>query len=440
MKGIEHFTARMAIMVLSFIASAASIHAADKTVTMKVGETKRLSLPSYITSKTIKGSQWISTRPDEIEVVSQTAYSATVKAKKSVPSTTTCLVHCQYYYYESVGSFTYMRTGIYDFKVETEAVQPTHISLPPSLSLNVGERKYLTPTITPSDAETDLTWSSSRYSTINVFQNGSILAQREGSSVITVRTSNGLSASCTVTAVKPQVEVTSIQISTISCDIEVGATYTLTATVFPTNATDKTVTWSSNAPDIVSVDKDGTIRGISAGNAIITASSSNGKEAACSVTCKAAVQDLVISDGNGLTNIPSKANIRYERTFHEGWNSVCLPFAFDAEVLGLENAKIALPEDVEVIGSNRYVSYRIVEKVEAGVPCLVYVPDEQDCKVELNDVPLATRPIDGNPLSGVFTETTIGSGCYKLTSDGKSFALTKTNSAVCKPFRAYFRK
>lgn len=145
MKGIENFTARMAIMVLSFIASAASIHAADKTVTMKVGETKRLSLPSYITSKAIKGSQWTSTRPDEIEVVSQTAYSATVKAKKSVPSTTTCLVHCQYYYYESVGSFTYMRTGIYDFKVETEAVQPTHISLPSSLSLNVGERKYLTP-------------------------------------------------------------------------------------------------------------------------------------------------------------------------------------------------------------------------------------------------------------------------------------------------------
>ena len=326
MKGIEHFTARMAIMVLSFIASTASIHAVDKTVTMEVGETKRLSLPSYITSKAIKGSQWTSTRPDEIEVVSQTAYSATVKAKKSVPSTTTCLVHCQYYYYESVGSFTYM-------------------------SLKVGERKYLTPTITPSDAETDLTWSSSQYSTINVCRNGSVLAQREGTSVITVRTSNGLSASCTVTAVKPQVEVTSVRISPISCDIEVGTIYTLTATVSPTNATDKTVTWSSNAPNIVSVDKNGTIRGISAGNAIITASSSNGKEAACSVTCKIAVQDLVISDGNGLTDVPSKANIRYERKFHEGWNSVCLPFAFDAEVLGLENAKIALPEDVEVIGS-----------------------------------------------------------------------------------------
>lgn len=440
MKGIEQLTARLTILMLFFMAFGTSIQAADKTVTMKVGETKRLSLPSYITSKAIKGSQWTSTRPNEIEVVSQTAYSVTVKAKKSVPATTTCLVHCQYYYYETIGSYTYMRTGIYDFKVETEAVQPTKISLPSSLSLNVGERKYLTPTITPSDAETDLTWSSSQYSTINVFQNGSVLAQREGSSVITVRTSNGLSASCTVTAVKPQVEVTSVSVTPIRYDIEVGATYTLIATVKPTNATDKTVTWTSNAPNIVSVDKNGTIKGISAGNAIITVRSSNGKDAICSVTCKAVVQDLVISDENGLADIPSKANVHYERTFHEGWNSVCLPFAFDAKLLGLENARIALLEDVEVIGSKRYVPYRIVEKVDAGVPCLIYVTSDQNTKVTLNNVSLASQPVAGGSLLGAFTETNIGSGCYKLTSDGNSFAITKTSSAVCKPFRAYIKK
>lgn len=81
MKGIEQLTARMTILMLFFMAFGTSIQAADKTVTMKVGETKRLSLPSYITSKAIKGSQWTSTRPNEIEVVSQTAYSVTVKAK-----------------------------------------------------------------------------------------------------------------------------------------------------------------------------------------------------------------------------------------------------------------------------------------------------------------------------------------------------------------------
>lgn len=440
MKDIEQFTARMTILMMFFVAFGMSIRAADKTVTMKVGETKRLSLPSYITSKAIKGSQWTSSRPNEIEVVSQTAYSATVKAKKYVPSTTTCLVHCQYYYYETVGSYTYMRTGIYDFKVETEAVQPTKISLPSSLSLNVGESKNLIPTLTPSDAETELTWSSSQYSTINVFQNGRVLAQREGSSIITVKTSNGLSASCTVTAVKPQVEVTSVSITPIKYDIEVGATYTLTAIIQPSNATDRTVAWTSDAPGIVSVDKNGIITGISAGNATITASSSNGKDAVCSVICKAAIQDLVISDENGLTDIPSKANIHYERTFREGWNSVCLPFAFNAELLGLESAKIALLEDIEVIGNKRSVSCRIVEKVDAGIPCLIYVPSNQDCKITLSEVPLAIRPIAGSLLSGTFAETIIGSGCYKLTSDGKSFALTKTSSAVCKPFRAYIQK
>lgn len=440
MKGIEHFTARVVIMVLFFIAFIASMKAADKTVTMKVGETKRLSLPSYITSKAIKGSQWMSTRPDEIEVVSQTAYSAIVKAKKSVPATTTCLVHCQYDYYEAVGSFTYIRRGIYDFKVETETVLPTNISLPFSLTLNVGESKYLTPTITPSDAETELTWSSSQYSIINVFQNGRVLAQREGTSVITVRTSNGLSASCTVTATSPHVDVTSISVMPANCSLKVGEKYMLTVMLQPSNATDKTVTWSSNAPNIVSVDRNGTLTGICAGSAVITANSSNGKKATCHVTCKASARELIISDKDGLADIPAVANIRYERLFLKGWNSVCLPFAFDAEILGLKDAKIAVLGDLETIGSRKYVSYQLVDRVEAGTPCLVYVSEDQNCKIALDEVSLIEAPVSDNPLSGTFTETIIGVGCYKLTSDGTSFAVTKTNSAVCKPFRAYIKK
>lgn len=201
------------------------VKAADETVTMKVGTTKTLYLPSYVTSKAIHGSQWTSTRPDEIAVVSQTSYSVTIKAKKSVPSSTTCLVHCQYYYLQAVGTFTYMATGIYDFKILTESIKPVSISLPSSVTLDVGKSKYLTPIIVPENVETKLEWSSSQYSIINVFQDGWILAQRQGTSVITVKTSNGLYASCTVTAVKPNVDVTSIKVSPASYTIDVGERY-----------------------------------------------------------------------------------------------------------------------------------------------------------------------------------------------------------------------
>lgn len=214
------------IILTTFICLLSSlfVKAANETVTMKVGATKTLYLPSCVTSKAIHGSQWTSTCSDEIAVVSQTSYSVTIKANKSVPSSTTCLVHCQYYYLQAVGTFTYMATGIYDFKILTESIKSVSISLPSSAILDVGKSRYLTSIIVPENAETKLEWLSS-YSIINVFQDRRILAQRQGTSIITVKTSNGLYASCSVTVVKPNVDVTSLKVSSASYTIDVGERY-----------------------------------------------------------------------------------------------------------------------------------------------------------------------------------------------------------------------
>lgn len=421
------------------ISSFISTYAADKIVTTKVGETQTLRLPSYITSKAIKGSQWMSTRPDEVTVISQTAYSATVKVKKAVPTTTTCLIHCQYYYYEAVGSFTYMRTGIYDFKVETEVVKPINVSLPSFVSLNIGEDKYLKASLIPSDAITELAWSSSNYAIINVFQNGRILALKEGSSIITVRTSNGLSAICTVTATKPNVAVTSIKITPEKFNIGIGEGYFLEATVRPENATNKTVTWSSNAPNVVSVDKDGKINGLDEGVAIVTAKTSNGLISTCEVSCKSMIPTIIISDKEDFTAIPEKANVRYERTIYKGWNSICLPFALNLSMFEQEGCKMAVYKDVEIIGDKKYLAFELVDKVDAGVPCLVYASEELICKFNMDAISLVVTPNNSTPLKGSFSKTKINEGCYKLTSEGTSFALTKTNDAISFPFRGYIK-
>lgn len=84
---------RFAIAMFVCMVSIMSAYAADKTVTMKVGETQTLRLPSNITSLALRGAQWMSTRPNEVQVVSQTTYSATIKVLKAVPSTTTCLIN-----------------------------------------------------------------------------------------------------------------------------------------------------------------------------------------------------------------------------------------------------------------------------------------------------------------------------------------------------------
>lgn len=59
---IKQLMTVIAVLVLS----TTSISAANKTVTMQVGETMTLRLPSNITSLALRGVQWVSTRPNEI--------------------------------------------------------------------------------------------------------------------------------------------------------------------------------------------------------------------------------------------------------------------------------------------------------------------------------------------------------------------------------------
>ena len=66
--------------------------------------------------------------------------------------------------------------------------------------------------------------------------------------------------------------------------VEVGAGETLIATVLPENASDKSVTWESDAEAVATVE-DGVVTGVSAGEAAITVTTTDGKKTAtCTVT------------------------------------------------------------------------------------------------------------------------------------------------------------
>lgn len=68
----------------------------------------------------------------------------------------------------------------------------------------------------------------------------------------------------------------------------VGANETLTATVAPTNATDKTVTYKSSDTSVATVDSTGKVSGVKAGTADITVTTKDGsKTAKCTVTVTA---------------------------------------------------------------------------------------------------------------------------------------------------------
>ena len=96
------------------------------------------------------------------------------------------------------------------------------------------------------------------------------------------------------------VPIESIHVNKDTMSLTEGESATLTATISPSNTTlDKTVKWSSSNTAVASIDSAGKVTAKKAGTAVITATSSNGKTASCTVTVKQKDTCTGLRDVNG---------------------------------------------------------------------------------------------------------------------------------------------
>ena len=180
-------------------------------------------------------------------------------------------------------------------------VSEVSINTPPT-RLNVGNTGTFSATVSPDNA-TDkiITWSASPSGILTIDSaTGAYEAVGTGEVTVTA-TAGGKTASCTMNVVVP---VSSVVINNAPTEaLFVNSTGTLTATVSPDNATDKTVVWSSSDPDYVSINAETgeyTIMGTKGyGSATITATATNGTEdtsddvtATCTITGKVTYTSL----------------------------------------------------------------------------------------------------------------------------------------------------
>ena len=235
-------------------------------VVMQLGETKTFNPLSDLQVSTNDGEGGCTSTDYEVSNISAFDVSVTkrkwydkydlykVKALKAGSYQFKGIVHYIAKIYSGIGLTIYGKsTATYNITV----VEVTSINIPSTLSMDPGDENIINPVITDSRAKTTLTWSSSNESVATV-TDGKIQAKSAGTTNVTCRASNGVSASCVVTV--RQVPVTGIILPSTTREIEKGGLYELAPTIIPSNATNQKVVWSSSNSNVATITEILTIR------------------------------------------------------------------------------------------------------------------------------------------------------------------------------------
>ena len=165
-------------------------------------------------------------------------------------------------------------------------------------ALTVGASETLTATVSPENANNkNVSWKSDDTAVATVDQNGKVTAVGKGSATITVTTEDGkYTATCTVKVSPAPVAANGVTLTPDKTTLNVGEKQTLTATVLPADATNKTVTWASSDPAVATVEN-GVVTAVGKGTATITVTTANGGyTATCEVTVKLPVSAVTLSE------------------------------------------------------------------------------------------------------------------------------------------------
>ncbi len=141
-------------------------------------------------------------------------------------------------------------------------------------------------------------------------------------------------------------------------------------------------------------------------------------------------------------------NISYNRTNTYNWNSVCLPFDIkESYFVDSNNPNGYCKIYTVTAATNNKISLTRVETpestVKAGTPCFIY-SSKNDWDLNISNVTISynvapeTLVVDDNwAVIGSFSNETIGTGKYKLNSEGSEFGITNSNEATVTAFRCY---
>lgn len=188
--------------------------------------------------------------------------------------------------------------------IVSDPVDASGLTLTPETGTLVpGETMSLIAGLIPFYSTETLTWSSDNEAVATV-ENGIVSARSEGTAVITVTSSGGLTATCTITV---EHGALNIQLDRTEATLLIGQSVTLVATMQPADA-QETISWSTSDPAVATVEN-GVVTAVGKGSAIITVATTSGKTASCTVTVTLPPAESITLDQTSLQLYPGKTAI-----------------------------------------------------------------------------------------------------------------------------------
>ncbi|MDR1094635.1 MAG: Ig-like domain-containing protein [Clostridiales bacterium] len=191
--------------------------------------------------------------------------------------------------------------------VHVSAVAVDSITVVGDEAMSIGSAQTLTANILPENATVKtIVWSSGNetVATVNP-ETGAVMALTAGVARITAAATDGSDASG-----YKDITVSAVLVGLITVNgaaaMTINGTQTLTASILPVNATDKTVTWSSGNETVATVNSEtGTVTALTAGVARITATAADGSGIS-------GYKDITVSAVavSGITLEPTEVSLR----------------------------------------------------------------------------------------------------------------------------------
>lgn len=171
----------------------------------------------------------------------------------------------------TIAAFVVIATAAFSQQISGITVQGT------KNSIYIGEVFQLTAVISPTVvSNSTLTWTSNYPNFATVNSTGQVTGVSAGMVTITATAIDGSNVYGSFQMSVYEVPVNDIQLTPGNSQVLVGNYLYITATVLPTNASNKSVVWSSSNPLIASVDSSGKVIAISEGGVEITATAKDG--------------------------------------------------------------------------------------------------------------------------------------------------------------------